>query len=229
MTALAGRLAIVTGASRGIGAAAALGLHRLGARVVRLARQLEPREHDRFLDVRCDLTAPSAAGQLEALVAQGAPDIVVSNAGAFAMAAIEDTDLATFDAQVAVNLRASFLVARTFLPAMRAAGRGAYIHVGSVADHAGLPGNSAYAASKYGLRGLHESLVAEYRGSGVRLSLVSPGATDTAAWDPVNPDAVPGLPRRADMLRPADVAEAIVWIATRPPHVHVDWLRLGPG
>jgi NADP-dependent 3-hydroxy acid dehydrogenase YdfG len=228
MTDLAGRLAVVTGASRGIGAAVAAGLHQRGARVARIARRLTPAAHERFVDVQCDLGGPSAGDALQALLTLGTPDIVVSNAGAFVMGALEETDAATFDAQVAVNLRASFLVARTFLPAMRTAGRGSFVQVGSVADHVGLPGNSAYAASKYGVRGLHETLVAEYRGTGVRVSLVSPGATDTSVWDPVHPDAVPTLPNRVDMLRATDVADAIVWVATRPPHVHVDWLRLGP-
>ena len=110
---------------------------------------------------------------------------------------------------------------------MRKAGRGSFITVGSVADHVGFPENAAYAASKYGLRGLHETLLAEYQASGVRLTLISPGPTDTAVWDPVDPDHRQGFPARADMLRPNDVADAIV--ATRPAHMHIDWLRLGPG
>jgi NADP-dependent 3-hydroxy acid dehydrogenase YdfG len=75
---------------------------------------------------------------------------------------------------------------------------------------------------------LHETLLAEYHGSGVRLTLVSPGPTDTSAWDPFDPDHREGLPTRADMLHPTDVAEAILFVATRPAHVHIDWLRLGP-
>jgi NADP-dependent 3-hydroxy acid dehydrogenase YdfG len=100
--------------------------------------------------------------------------------------------------------------------------------VGSVADHTGFPDNAAYAASKYGLRGLHETLLAEYRGTGVRLTLVSPGPTDTGIWDPYDPDHRPGFPGRTQMLRPPDVAEAVLFVATRPPHVLLDWLRLGP-
>jgi NADP-dependent 3-hydroxy acid dehydrogenase YdfG len=78
------------------------------------------------------------------------------------------------------------------------------------------------------VRGLHETLVQEYRGSGVRLTLVSPGPTDTPVWDPFDPDRREGFIPRAGMLRPADVADAILFVATRPPHVHIDWLRLGP-
>ena len=88
--------------------------------------------------------------------------------------------------------------------------------------------DAAYAASKYGLRGLHETLAAEYRGTGVRLTLVSPGATDTAIWDPFTPERRPGFPPRAAMLRPEDVADAVLFAATRPDHVHVDWIRLQP-
>jgi len=102
------------------------------------------------------------------------------------------------------------------------------VTIGSVADHAAFSGNTAYAASKFGLRGLHETLLAEYRGSGMRFTLVSPGPTDTAAWDAVDPDSRPGFTPRARMLRPGDVAEAVLFAATRPSHVQVDWLRLGP-
>ena len=77
---------------------------------------------------------------------------------------------------------------------MRDAGGGSFISIGSVADHTGFPENAAYAASKYGLRGLHETLAAEYRGTGVRLMLVSPGATDTTIWDPFAPESRARLP-----------------------------------
>jgi len=158
----------------------------------------------------------------------GPPAIVVSNAGSFLLRPLETTSAEELETQLAVNLRAPFAVAKAFLPAMRKAGRGTFITVGSVADHVGLPENAAYAASKYGLRGLHETLLAEYRGTGVRLTLVSPGATDTSAWDPFDPDQREGFIPRAAMLRPADVADAVLFVATRPAHVHIDWLRLGP-
>jgi NAD(P)-dependent dehydrogenase (short-subunit alcohol dehydrogenase family) len=225
---LAGRVALVTGASRGIGAATAEALRRAGACVVRVARALPPGQD--FLDVPADLTD---AAQVDALAARvrrevGPPDVVVSNAGGFLLRPLEQTTVADFDAQLALNLRAAFAVARAFLPMLREAGRGSFVMVGSVADHVGFPENAAYAASKYGLRGLHETLLAEYRGTGVRLTLVSPGPTDTDVWTPFDPDRREGFPRRADMLRPADVADAVLFVATRPPHVLVDWLRLGP-
>jgi clavulanate-9-aldehyde reducatase len=228
VTPLDGRVALVTGASRGIGGATAEALRRAGARVVRVARSLPPAAG--FVDVPADLTDPRQVEALPDRVRRelGPPDIVVSNAGGFLLRPLEETTVADFDAQVDLNLRAAFTLARAFLPILRAAGQGCYVTIGSVADHVGFPENAAYAASKYGLRGLHETLLAEYRGTGVRLTLVSPGATDTAIWNSVDPDHREGLPRRADMLRPADVADAVLFVATRPPHVLIDWLRLGP-
>ena len=230
MTRLVRRVAVVTGASRGIGAATAELLAAEGAYVIRVARSLTAGSHGSFHDVPCDLTDPAQVNRLGVRIVtqHGAPDIVVSNAGSFLLRRLEETDPAEFDHQLAVNLAAPFHVARAFLPAMRNARKGSFISVGSVADHTGLPENAAYAASKFGLRGLHETLLAEYRGSGVRLTLVSPGPTDTDVWDGVDLQQRPEFTPRSGMLRPNDVAEAILFAVTRPPHVLIDWLRLGP-
>lgn len=230
MSSLAGRVALVTGASRGIGAATAAALATAGARVIRVARTLAPGLHEGYYDFPCDLTDPDQVEALTGRVAgeHGMPEIIVNNAGGFLLKPLQATAPAEFEHQLTVNLQGAFLVARAFLPSMRAAGRGSFVSVGSVADHVGFPENVAYSASKYGLRGLHESLVAEFRGSGVRITLVSPGAVDTAIWDPFDPDNREGFPPRVAMLRPADVADAILFIVSRPSHVHIDWLRLGP-
>jgi NADP-dependent 3-hydroxy acid dehydrogenase YdfG len=73
---------------------------------------------------------------------------------------------------------------------------------------------------------MHEVLREELRGSGLRATLVSPSATDTPLWDPIDPDHTPGFPPRAAMLRPDDVADAVLWAVTRPRHVNVDEVRL---
>jgi NADP-dependent 3-hydroxy acid dehydrogenase YdfG len=230
VSALTGRVAVVTGASRGIGGAVSATLLGAGARVIRVARSLATGVCGNFHDIRCDVSDPVAIEAVAArvLTEHGVPEIVVSNAGAFVLKPLEATTPEELDQQIGVNLRAPFHVARAFLPHMRQARRGVLVTVGSIADHAVFPGNSAYAATKFGVRGLHETLVAEYRGSGVRLTLVSPGPTDTAVWDSVNPDAREGFIRRADMLHPEDVAEAVLFVVTRPPHVHIDWLRVNP-
>lgn len=230
MPPLEGRIAVVTGASRGIGAAVAGALRDAGARVVRTARSLGDGARDGYHDLRCDVSDAVAVRSLAArvLADHGVPEIVVSNAGAFLLRPLEATTPEELELQIATNLRGPFYVAAAFLPPMRAAGRGTFVTVGSVADHVAFPENAAYAATKFGLRGLHETIAAEYRGSGVRLTLVSPGPTDTAAWDPVDPDARDGFIPRAGMLRPADVGEAVLFAVTRPPHVHLDWLRINP-
>jgi NAD(P)-dependent dehydrogenase (short-subunit alcohol dehydrogenase family) len=226
---LAGQVAVVTGASRGIGAATAAALAAAGAQVIGISRSMPGRADSGIIGIPCDLTDTAAWNAVAArLLAEfGAPHIVVSNAGAFVMQPFSTTSQSEFDSQLDANLRAPFAVARALLPGMKAAGRGTFVHVGSIADHLALPGNAAYAASKFGLRGLHEVIAAEYRGTGVRLTLVSPGATDTAIWDAVDPDRQPHLPNRAEMLSADEVAEAILFVVTRPPRVQVDWLQLG--
>ena len=86
--------------------------------------------------------------------------------------------------------------------------------------------NGGYAASKFGVRGLHEVLRAEVRGTGVRATLVEPAATDTPLWDPIDPDARADLPSRASMLRPGDVARAVLFAALQPPGVQISNIAL---
>jgi NADP-dependent 3-hydroxy acid dehydrogenase YdfG len=98
-----------------------------------------------------------------------------------------------------------------------------------VAGRRAFPANGAYSASKYGQRGMHEVLAEELRGSGLRATLVEPAATDTPLWDALDPDADPNLPGRDAMLRPVDVAEAVVFAVTRPPHVRIPLLQIERG
>lgn len=223
------RLALVTGASRGIGAAISHRLLAAGAQVIRVARSaLEPAE--RAEDYRVDLADGRARHAFLREVEQrhGVPHYLINNAGAFLLAPLEDTSDDLLHEQLAINLAAPFAVARHFLPAMRRRGSGHHVVIGSIADTVALPENAAYAASKFGVRGLHEVLVEEYRGSGVRCTLISPGPTDTAVWDPIDPDHREGFMDRAQMLRPGDVADAVCWAITRPARCHVESIRLGP-
>jgi NAD(P)-dependent dehydrogenase (short-subunit alcohol dehydrogenase family) len=230
VSALAGQVALVTGASRGIGAAVATALRDAGARVVRVARSLERGAHHGFDDLPCDISDPAAVTRMadEVLTATGTPDVVVNSAGVFDRIPFEQTSVAELQRMIAVNLVGQFAVARAFLPAMHRRGTGLLVNVGSVADHRAFPENTIYSSTKFGLRGLHETLALEYRGSGVRCTLISPGPTDTPIWDAVDPDNRRGTVPRHAMLQPADVAEAVVFIATRPPRVHIEWLRILP-
>jgi NADP-dependent 3-hydroxy acid dehydrogenase YdfG len=159
----------------------------------------------------------------------GPPDIVVNAGGVFGIAPLHETTVAEFDRNIATNLRGTFLVLRCLLPALLARGRGTIVNVGSVAGRKAFPGNGAYSASKFGVRGLHEVLLEELRGTGVRATLLEPAATDTGIWDPLDPDADPGLPDRDAMLRPADVADAVLFVVTRAEGIEVPYLPLRTG
>ena len=233
---LAGHTALVTGASRGIGAAVALRMAGAGARVhllarsadvlVRMARELGGSAWPADLEGDGELW-----GVLNKLTAAlgGPPDLVVNAAGVFDMATLADTPIELFDRAVGVNLRGPFLVIRALLPAMLTRGSGSIITVGSVAGHQALPGNSAYSASKFGVRGMHDVLSEELRGTGVRATLVEPGATDTSVWDAYGPDGRADLPSRSAMLSVDDVAEAVLFAATRPAGVRIPLLRIERG
>lgn len=232
---LSGRTALVTGASRGIGRAVASALASAGAQVFLVSRSradLESLASELGQGASahpCDLTDAVAVATLMADVlsaAGGHVDVLVNNAGVFPLSPISDTAPATFERTLASNLVAPFRVLHAVLPGMRAARRGHVVTIGSVADRRIFGGNGAYSASKFGARALHEVLREECVGTGVRTTLVSPAATDTPIWDPVDPDNTPGFPSRASMLRPDDVAEAVLWAVTRPPHVNVDELRI---
>lgn len=227
---LVGKLALVTGASRGIGLAVADELRAAGAHVVRLARSLHDASGDRLTDLQCDVTVPTdvdrAAGRVVSEL--GVPDIVVNNAGIFFIKPLVETTPADFTATLATNLTGPYLVARALVPRMVERGSGHLVTIGSISDYIGFPGSTAYAASKFGLRGMHEVIRAETAKSGVRTTLVSPGPVDTDIWDEVRPDEKPGFTKRKDMMRAEDVAEAVLFAVTRPARVAITEIRLLP-
>ncbi len=230
---LEGLSALVVGASRGIGEATARLLAAAGARVYLAARSMERletlAEEIEGVLLPLDLEDAGSVGTvLQGLVSElgGAPDIVVNDAGVFSSTPAADTSVETFEQALAVNLRGPFAVIRALLPAMIARGSGSVVTVGSVAGRKGYPGNAAYSSAKFGLRGLHEVLTEELRGTGVRCSLIEPAATDTQLWDALDPDSDPNLPDRSQMLRPEDVAESILFVCTRPEGVQVPVLAI---
>ena len=253
---LARRTALVTGATGGIGEAVArrlaadgflvyAGGRRRGA-LERLAGEI------RGVGVPFDITdeadverargvvegAPGdgrmedegPAGRPAAARADGEPPkrvgVLVNAAGVFSLAPVAETGAELLTRNLGVNLAGAIQVTRAFLPGMLAAGSGLVINVGSVAGWRAFPENAAYSASKFGLRGFHDVLLEELRGTGVRACLLEPGAVDTPIWDPLDPDGAPHLPDRAQMLRPGDVAEAAAFVAGLPHTVAVPLLRI---
>jgi NAD(P)-dependent dehydrogenase (short-subunit alcohol dehydrogenase family) len=231
--ALAGRTVVVTGASRGIGRAGAEALAAAGAWVGMVARsEHELREvaadcggHALPADVSSSASVADLADRVIGLIGR-APDAVVNAAGAFALASFLETTPESLEKHLAANVLGPFLVTRAFLPGMIERRSGHVVNVGSIAGRLPLPGNAAYSASKYGLRGMHEVLAVELQGTGVKATLIEPAATDTSLWDELDPDSRSDLPSRRQMMRPLDVARAIVYAIAQPGEIEISSLAI---
>jgi NAD(P)-dependent dehydrogenase (short-subunit alcohol dehydrogenase family) len=228
-----GRTVIVTGASRGIGRATAEAFARAGAWVGMIARSeaalAEAAHQVGGHAIAADISVAADVHRLTDYLVDllgDVPDVLVNAAGAFGLAPFAETEPEVFDRLVSANLRGPFLLTRAFLPLMLARRSGLIVNIGSVAGRQAFPGNAAYSATKFGLRGMHEVLAAELRGSGVRATLVEPAATDTPLWDALDPDARDDLPSRAQMLRSEDVARAVLFAADQPPEVEIPLLAI---
>jgi NAD(P)-dependent dehydrogenase (short-subunit alcohol dehydrogenase family) len=231
---LAGQVALVSGASRGIGRAVALAFAREGARLVLVARGREElaRVAGRIesgggsaLAVAGDAAeADTATRVVEATLARfGRLDCLVAAQGAGTFGPLETSTVDEWDAMLRANLTATYLMCRAVLPPMLAAGRGTIVTVVSLAAVRAIPGCAAYTASKAGVLGLVRALAAEVRGRGVRVSALCPGAVDTPFWD-----RIPGAPDRGRMLQPEAVAEAALLVAAQPPGAFVEEIVLAP-
>jgi NAD(P)-dependent dehydrogenase (short-subunit alcohol dehydrogenase family) len=219
--------ALVTGASRGIGAATARALDRAGARVALVARSREDLDKVAAglgrnpVVIPADLRKPDAAGEAaaRALEALGSVDILVNNAAAAARLATADTDAAIIDEMLAVNVRAPLLLIAALIPAMTERRRGSIINLSSVSGLIGTPRRAAYAASKGAIDAATRSLAMELGPLGIRVNSVAPGVVDTALWasnkkvDGVV-EAVENLTPLRRWAEPADIADVITFLAS---------------
>jgi NAD(P)-dependent dehydrogenase (short-subunit alcohol dehydrogenase family) len=231
---LADQVAVVTGAGRGIGRAVATTLARAGAAVALAARSAAELESvarevratgGRALVVATDVRQEAAVETLarQTLAEWGRVDVLVNAAGLATFAPVTDSKLDDWDQILAVNLRGAVLCCRAVLPTMIARRRGTIINVGSVVTSRTLTGSAAYTASKYGLLGFSRVLAEEMRAHGVRVGVLSAGATDTPLWD-----AMPGAPARERRLRADQVAEAALLMASLGPNATLEELTLLP-
>jgi len=231
---LAGQVAVVTGAGRGIGRAVAATLAREGAAVALAARstaELEAVAREIERAGGRALTMPTDVrheGAVEALARRvlgewQRVDVLVNAAGVATFAPVTDSKLDDWDQMLSVNLRGAVLCCRAILPAMTARHRGTIINVGSVVTSRSLTGSAAYTASKYGLLGFSRVLAEEMRPHGVRVGVLSAGATATSLWD-----AMPAAPARERMLRADQVAEAALLMAALDPNATLEELTLLP-
>jgi NAD(P)-dependent dehydrogenase (short-subunit alcohol dehydrogenase family) len=225
--ALEGRTALVTGASRGIGAATARALDRAGARVALVARGGEELravagqlEHDALVVV-ADLAQPSAPAAIARQVLEGFGDldVVVNNAAAAARLPTVETDAGIIDHLLAVNVRAPLLLIAALVPSMIEHGGGSIVNLSSISGLVGTPRRTAYAASKGALDAATRSLAIELGPSGIRVNSVAPGVVDTALW--AKNKAVAGVVETIESQTPLrrwatpdDIADVIVFLAS---------------
>jgi NAD(P)-dependent dehydrogenase (short-subunit alcohol dehydrogenase family) len=233
-------LAIVTGASSGLGEATALRLAALGARVALLARS--GADLDRVAarinhaggtaDVLAtDLADPAAVMAAVGRIASGTgpPQVLVNAAGTDAPGSAEEISVEDWERVVRVNLTAPFLLSRAVFLHMRAAGGGTIVNVSSVAGRRGWANASAYCATKFGLTGLTQALAAEGAPHGVRVVCLYPGAMAThwGTWNPEDRDQ-PNPAGPVDALPAEDVADYIAWLVCAPAHLVVTEAVIAP-
>jgi 3-oxoacyl-[acyl-carrier protein] reductase len=216
MEQLDGRVAFVTGASRGIGAAIARGLRDAGVHLGLASRSGDDLGIRGALGIRCDVRDPaSLAAGVDAVVARfGRLDILVVNAGVGSYGPILDLPAEHLDEMIDVNVKGAIHAVRAALPALMRSDAADVVTIASEAGRRGLPLEAVYCASKFAQVGLTRALDHELREHGIRCTNVCPGgvATDFAMGRGRTPD----MPQLAGMMRPEEVAEAVLFVLTRP-------------
>ncbi|HWZ27431.1 MAG TPA: SDR family NAD(P)-dependent oxidoreductase [Gemmatimonadales bacterium] len=226
-------LAVVTGATDGIGRAIAFALGKAGARiaicartganVTRTAAELKGEGID-AIGTACDVADPASVRTFADYVRRerGDPTILVNNAGVGVFAPLAQLPLEDWDRVMGTNVRSLYLVTRAFLDGITKAG-GVIVNIGSLAGRNGLEGGTAYCASKHALLGFSKSLMLEVRKSGTRVIAICPGSVSTNFSDRQG--------KRANVeriLTPDDVAQAVLGAVTLPQRAMISELDLRP-
>jgi 3-oxoacyl-[acyl-carrier protein] reductase len=230
---LAGQVAVITGAGRGIGAAIARKLAAMGATAVLLGRTRSHLEatakailegQGKAEVVPCDVADLRSVDNTAEQVKQkfGRVDILVNNAGVGGFSTpLHELPPDTWDHIMNTNLRGVYHLIRSFAPLMIQARSGHIVNISSLAGKNALPNGAAYAASKWGLNGLTYSVAEELRGHGIRVSVICPGSVNTELSPHTGKD-----PKK--MLQPEDVAHAVAMLVTQAPQSFVSEILLRP-
>ena len=233
----------VTGASAGIGAATALRFARDGHRVVMCARRIDRLErlarelredgldvHTVELDVRDAAAVERAVASLPPEFA--AIDVLVNNAGlSRGLAPVHANEVRHIDDMVDTNVKGLLYVTRAVVPGMLARGRGHVVNIGSTAGHAVYPGGTVYAATKHAVDAITRGLKMDLHGTSLRVSTVDPGLVETEfslVRFEGDAERAEKVYRTTEPLSADDVADAVVWIATRPARVNVSEVIMMP-
>jgi short-subunit dehydrogenase len=236
MTDQSNQIALITGASSGIGAATALAFAQAGINLALVSRQQSKLEAVAKAASAYGVSAKvypidlAAVDQIEGCVAEiledlGTIDILVNNAGMGYTNLLLDTPLADWQQVLNLNLTSVFQCIQAVVPGMRQRQRGTIINVASIAGHQVFPEWGAYCVSKFGLVALSKALAAEERVHGIRVTTISPGSVNTPIWDT---ETVQADFDRSRMLTPETVAQAILHTALLPQQAVVEELILLP-
>jgi len=229
---LKGKVALITGASRGIGFAVAQRLAQMGADICICARNQEilasaarelEREGTEVVAIPADMAKPAEITSLilRAEQALGPVDILVNNAGFGYFGPFQDASEENWDAVLDTNLKAVFLLSKAVAPGMIRRKTGHIVNIASLAGKNAFAGGAIYCASKWGLLGLTASMVEDLRGYGIRVSSVCPGSVATDFTPHTGKD-------RSKMLQPEDIAHAVEMIVTQAPQSFISEILLRP-
>ena len=232
---LAGSLAVVTGATEGIGRAIAMTLGKAGARVAICART-EPNVRRTVGDfcaagvdavgIPCDVSDPEAVERFATFVRRerGTPRVLVNNAGIGRFRPLEELSLDDWDAVMATNVRSLYLMTRAFLGDMKASGGATIVNVASLAGKNGVEGGTAYCASKHAVLGFSKALMLEVRKHNIRVVAICPGSVATPFMDKQERFR----PNRERVLTADDVAHAVLATVTVADRAMVSELDIRP-
>lgn len=228
MTSLTGRTALITGASRGIGAAIAVALSAQGVRLGLASRSGDDLGLPDTVALPTDVRDAAALQTLADATAErfGGIDIVVANAGIGAYGPFEELSLEHLDGMIDVNLKGTLYTARATVPYLLKCSAGDFVSVASEAGRRGLPGEAVYCASKFGQIGFTRALEGELRERGVRATSICPGGVHTDFA--MGTGREPGMAMLDGMMSAEDVAAEVLHALTRPRHMRVLETALRP-
>jgi 3-oxoacyl-[acyl-carrier protein] reductase len=229
---LQGKVALITGASRGIGFAVAQRLAQMGANICICARNTEilasaarelEREGTEIVAIPADMAKPVEIASLilRAETALGSVDILVNNAGVGYFGPFQDASEENWDAVLDTNLKAVFLLSKAVAPGMIRRKTGHIVNIASLAGKNAFAGGAIYCASKWGLLGLTACMAEDLRAHGIRVSAVCPGSVATDFTPHVGKD-------HSKMLQPQDIAHAVEMIVTQEPQSIISEILLRP-
>jgi NAD(P)-dependent dehydrogenase (short-subunit alcohol dehydrogenase family) len=229
---LAEKVAIVTGASRGIGKAICLALAKEAATVVLAARAVDKMNETAKLItaagrkaqiIPTELTDENSIKNLVKATGErfGRLDILINNAGVTHSAKLQETLTEDLDRCLNINARAPFILCREALPLLKKAEAAYIINIASVVGVKAYPLQSAYTASKHALRGMTMALAEEMRGTNIRVHLLCPGGVDTELVQNVRPDI-----KKQDLMQPEEIAELVLYLLTHRGNAVVDELHI---